>query len=788
MLLSEVNERPPEGILLAEPSFVDLELTIDEHGTVSAAVVVDARVDELAAKALEEAKRFSFEPARVDGKPTPVVVQYRYWFQPSDAAEPADAASLPSTAAQSPKKQGQNAKSTAHDSEGLPADDTAKQLPRQPVPAGSEATGVMSPTGAQPTLDEVFEAVAEAEAPRRETTRRTVPVQRIVRVPGTRGDALRAVEILPGVARAGGGENPIIRGSAQTESTTFVDGTQLPLLYHFGGVTSVIPSRLLESVELYPGNFSARYGRVSGGIIEARLKDPNPDDFDAVVDVSLVDSGAIVEAPLGESVAVAVAARRSNIDFVFDSFVPDGTFNVVAAPLYWDYQNVWNVKLGAGARLRVAVFGMRDELKLVFAEPSRVDPQFDGRVGAALEHHRLQLLHETRLGRVRQSLNVTFGKDVLRQRFGLNSHAALDAWVVDGRGQWDVPLGDEAELSAGFDVQNQFFSGGYLGSVASAAEGDAPHPDASRAELVVNETSFELIMPALWAEAALHPAEGWTLVPGFRADYFHKLSAITLNPRISQRVHVADSTVVKSGVGWFSQAPLYYESLEPVGNGNIKPYHALHTSLGVEQGLSAAVSASVEVFYKYLYDRIVGTEGGVPPTFINDGRGRIYGFESSLDYAPSPATFATLTYTLSRSERQDRDDPWRLFDQDQTHILNLAASHALGAGWELGARFRYVTGNPFTPIVRAAYDAGRDSYLPEFGPINGRRNAAFHQLDVRAEKRFELDPLSLALYLDVQNVYNRQNPEGYDYSYDYSKREQVSGTPFFPNFGIRGEL
>src|SRR5690606_4971260 len=130
--------------------------------------------------------------------------------------------------------------------------------------------------------------------------------------------------------------------------------------------------------------------------------------------------------------------------------------------------------------------------------------------------------------------------------------------------------------------------------------------------------------------------------------------------------------------------------------------------------------------------------------------------EASVDLTPNPTMFATLTYTLSRSERQDRDDAWRLFDQDQTHILNFAASTALGAGWELGARFRYVTGNPYTPVTRAVYDAGRDSYIPEFGVINSRRNAAYHQLDVRAEKQFAWEPLRLALYLDVQNLYNRE--------------------------------
>jgi hypothetical protein len=44
------------------------------------------------------------------------------------------------------------------------------------------------------------------------------------------------------------------------------------------------------------------------------------------------------------------------------------------------------------------------------------------------------------------------------------------------------------------------------------------------------------------------------------------------------------------------------------------------------------------------------------------------------------------------------------------------------------------------------------------------------------------------VYLDLQNVYAADNPEGYSYSYDYRVREVATGTPFFPNLGLRGEL
>jgi hypothetical protein len=103
-------------------------------------------------------------------------------------------------------------------------------------------------------------------------------------------------------------------------------------------------------------------------------------------------------------------------------------------------------------------------------------------------------------------------------------------------------------------------------------------------------------------------------------------------------------------------------------------------------------------------------------------------------------------------------------------------------------RFRYVSGDPETPIVGAIYNAGNDSYIPEYGATNSRRRPAFQQLDVRVEKGFTLGPVLLTTYLEVMNAYNAKNVEGQTYSYDFSASEKATGMPFFPNLGLRGEL
>jgi hypothetical protein len=167
----------------------------------------------------------------------------------------------------------------------------------------------------------------------------------------------------------------------------------------------------------------------------------------------------------------------------------------------------------------------------------------------------------------------------------------------------------------------------------------------------------------------------------------------------------------------------------------------------------------------------------------------VVGLELSARHELTDKLFGWVAYTLSRSERRDdgaRD--YRLFDFDQTHMLTLIGSYRLPRNWEISARFRYVSGNLYTPITGAVYDADADEYEGIDGALNSGRVDAFHQLDVRIDKRWVFEKWMLNAYLDIQNVYNRPNADGVEYNYDFSESEPERGLPIIPVLGVRGEF
>jgi hypothetical protein len=173
---------------------------------------------------------------------------------------------------------------------------------------------------------------------------------------------------------------------------------------------------------------------------------------------------------------------------------------------------------------------------------------------------------------------------------------------------------------------------------------------------------------------------------------------------------------------------------------------------------------------------------------VNDGQGHAFGGQVLLRQALWKGFFGWASYSLIRSERQDHPDTtWRLFDYDQTHVFTIVASYEPGLGFEVGARFRYASGYPRTPVAGAFYDSRRDIYEPYYLPNtqNTTRIPAFVALDLRAAKRWDLGRAKVELYLDVQNVTNQKNAEDIVYSFDFKQQNYITGLPILPVIGGR---
>ena len=109
-------------------------------------------------------------------------------------------------------------------------------------------------------------------------TERFLSSTEIQYLPGSAGDVVKAVQNLPGIARAPLGIGQlIIRGTAPEDSSYFIDGGNIPDVFHFGGLTTVLSPDNIDEVTFTRRNYSVRYGRQLGGVVDIRTNSTFPE-------------------------------------------------------------------------------------------------------------------------------------------------------------------------------------------------------------------------------------------------------------------------------------------------------------------------------------------------------------------------------------------------------------------------------------------------------------------------------------------------------------------------------
>lgn len=817
---------PPAKAGTGESAVVVVTLVIDESGAVTTVDVTQSGGDDFDRAAIDAAKRLVFEPARRGDQP--IVARIPFRFEIAPPAQPAQAIPAPDglfagrvlgpsgdpavRARVRVRDSSGRETSVPLDAEGsfqlrLPpgeyavvvdGDDLETTTNNETI-AASESTSVVYRVRSKPGAEApggVQDIQVQGERPPREVTRRPIDRREIQRIPGTNGDALRAIENLPGVARPPGVTGLlIVRGSAPADTGIFVDGMNVPIAFHFGGLTSVVPSELLDRIDFYPGNFGPEYSRAMGGAIDIGLRSPRKDRFHGVGQLDIVDARVFAEAPLGKSTRFLVGGRRSYIDaWIGPVLEASGAVGVRTAPVYYDWQAMIEQDLGASTTGRLVFMGSDDRLALSL-NVAGADPSGTGALRNHTQFYRIQARTETRVSESTRWVNMlSYGQD--SSEFSLNTILDLDIVTrpLQARSDLRHKITDGLTAVAGTDILfTQADVNVYAAPIPEDGQPNGPFFGRPRRRQTLDTTLFQ---PGAYAMLEVSPVPSLKLLPSVRADYSSDIKDWRVAPRMAVRWDVARGdhrTTLKGGAGIFNQPPQPYQSFPPFGTPTLRHNQAQHYSAGVEQVITPNVELSIEGFYKkldYLVDQrpdATGSPSGV--TYASSGSGNVYGGELLLRYKPDSRFFGWIAYTISRSERRAADsEALRVFDFDQTHVLSVLGSYKLGRGWEIGARFRYVTGNPYTPASGAVYDADAGAYAPINGPPFSGRNGPFHRLDVRIDKTWTFASWKLGMYLDVQNAYSRRNPEGVTYNYNYAQTDVTAGLPILPVLGIRGEL
>lgn len=830
-------------------------IDIDIEGKVERIEVLEFSNTEFVAPATDAVSNFLFSPAEIDNKPSPIRIQYRYRFE-ARTPEPAKTNEPPppppitfqGKILEAGIREPIAGAIIAVDGKRVAQSDATGNFEVRGLSLGKHKVEISSPYHETYTLEETIEenivltakyylvrvsddpyqTVIRGRAERREVSKVQLSREELSKVPGTFGDPIRVIENLPGLSRTPGGlgGSLLVRGANPSDSKVYVDGAEIPLIYHFGGLTSIINAEFLESIDFYPGGFSSRYGKAISGIVDVKTRDLDCESIHGSFKTDLVDTNAYICIPIDEW-KIALAGRRSYVDAILPyalEAIPrgedEGSSTVV--PVYWDYQLKANRRAGKHT-FDIFSFGSKDRFRLV-QSVSEENSSFN--FGLQIEQHRLVLRH-----RYRPSAKTTISSSIAPKLFettfrqeseelGLDAGFKLSVLGVDLRWLIETQLLDWLTFASGVDIDIGEATVSLNFPIPTELK-KYPSPTFDFTNTQPFDEVAKVFSHGYWAELILQAGESFKLIPGLRLQRFDvgAFQAISAQPRITGRWEVTDDTVLKGAFGIYDKAPEPRFASTKSGNPNLLPLRAQHYVLGFEHSFTELLQLDMQFFFNKRYrlpttsNKVTYEDGQATYEWYNsDGSGRAYGLELLLRYLPEPNGwgYGWVSYTLSQSTVRDRrldssggrrggggpenqgqaELETYLSNFDQPHILTVVGQFDLPWDLEFGFRFRYVSGNPTTDLTEAInhFDVDDDEFVVDADSVgrNSSRLPAFHQLDVRLDKNFTFDLWKFSVFLEVLNVYNASNVETFNYSYDYSQKAPFSLLPIVPVLGLKG--
>lgn len=630
---------------------------------------------------------------------------------------------------------------------------------------------------------EVVDVVTERDAP--EVLERRMSADDLRYLPGSAGDVVRSVQNLPGVARSPFSLGALIVRGADPESSGYsIDGMDVPLVFHFGGLSTVINPELVDEALLMPGGWGVRYGRRLGARLELRTRLELPERHRGFVSLDLFQVAAFAAVRASARTGVTLSVRRSYIDAVLSPVLSNSQL-AVRAPRYYDAQ-ARLVHLMPGGGSIDALLMISDDKFATLDEDSAGEQE--QQLGFETTFQKLQVQWRAP---ARDGWRHTFSLSAGPDRQGLSVRAEESAFER----RFSVLLRDEhvhesdagTSWRLGFDLLAgtwQFqYQIGFFGP-----------PEAGRTAVFA---------PAVYVEPSwrVGPVR-WTA--GLRGDllrYGTAYDAWSFDPRAAVSIEAGPTTTLSAAFGKYTQAPPPRQVLASGdGTETLRAPWAVQSMLTLDQRFPEGVSLQLSAYYHHTFDMVAGREERFrffvtpPPSgpldsypYGNEGRARSFGVELMLRWQSERAMF-WFSGTFGRSERYARlTETWGLFAYDQPYLMQALSSVKLPRRWRIGARLRVGAGNPYTAIEQRVLDLDTRRFVPVFGELNDARLPPFVSLDLRIDKTWVFDRWSFSLYLDLQNATNQRNLELMTWRWDYAVEEGIRGLPIVPAFGLRGD-
>jgi len=643
---------------------------------------------------------------------------------------------------------------------------------------------------------------------------RSIGIDEIERNPGGNRDISKVIQSYPGVASSLTYRNDVIvRGGGPSENRFYLDGVEIPTINHFstqgasGGPVGIINVDFVREVNFYSGAFPANRGNMMSSVLDFKQVDGNLEKMKFRATVGASDLALTMDGPLSTNTSLVFSARRSYLQFLFKAiglpFLP--TYNDVQFKIKSrldDKNELTFIGLGAIDQFELNTGANETEEQRYILGYLPVNEQWSYTVGAVYKHfskrgYRTFVLSRNRLTNTAFKYQDNVVVDSLLN-FDYESYEIENHF----RYEHDLKTGKNLKLNYGsgldyIQYNNSTFQKIYFNQML---------------DTLLYYSQFDILKWSLFGQVSRpYFNRRVTLSLGFRMDANSFSSEMNnlfdqFSPRLSLSYQLTSAISLNFSTGRFFQLPPYTtmgfsnQKGDYINKRNGLKYIRVNQMVG-GIGITPDNQSqyTLEGFFKnygnypFSVDDSVSIAGkganyGVygDEEVTSTGEGRAYGFEILARHKDFWGFNGVLAYTFVRSEFMDYQNKYIPSSWDNRHIITLTASRHFKKNWDLGFKWRFLGGAPYTPYdeqtssLKKAWDAQGNGYL-DYSRFNRNRLSAYNQLDIRIDKQYFFRKWSLMLYFDVQNLTGQKSPQPKDLMVVTDENGQKQTDPLDPS-------
>ena len=624
----------------------------------------------------------------------------------------------------------------------------------------------------------------------------------LLRIPGTFNDALKGLMTLPGIGIPNDYFGVLyIRGSEPGANLYYLDRTPLGYPFHWGGLLSTVSSETLEKIDIYAGGYGAEFGLDSEAVLDIHARDSIEERLNGKFNLNIIYSEGLLEGRIGDKGYISVSGRRSYLDLIVEPIIEREIGQEQQFPYFSDYQLKSTYALTEKHHLTLNAFAAADRFRIVGPVEADENTTFgdqdelprntaifeNGFTGQGI-HLRSNFTEYLRsdlsLTRSDNFLNIDLkavaetqyvvGSDGRTEFLGANyTHYEIqvNAPVYTLREDVSYTLTPALQLESGFLYTFSPAASSENGWLEENLEVDQ-EPEFTLEEQdgeVLRESTFEEVYDEFghdfyrtegYVQGRYDPLSFLSVALGVRLDYLNVVEQISVQPRASVSFVLPNSANLRFAYGHYERSPQPVRLLGEKGNSALESSLTRHYIMELEYPLSSRTELKFATYYKDAQKLVTPDAFS---NYLNQGVAYVGGAEVFLRHRIPDKFFGWISYAYTHAERRETPDvTYQPYLFDNTHIVSIVANYNITRNLEVGAKWQYLSGTSEVPIssivlIQDPVTRGFNPLLVSVDEQLSTELLPYHKLDLRVSHKWNVWGLRVGGFLDVLNVYNREN-------------------------------